>query len=266
MTRHNNQLWVGGAVFLCIVILLGTYFLAAKPRLESASEMDEERSQVEVTNTKLKREVSLLREQEATLPEVRQSIAALQVGIPVEAKLDEFALYVGQLADENAVIVSSFTVLPPTLVIVEAPAPEATPEPAPTASEAPVAGEAGTAAADETLLQDTLGGMSMIGLSVTVVGTTDNTQAFFNALQTVSTRHVMLNGAAIDAVLVDTPAAAGLPDLLAGEVVVTISGSLYVLPGIAQPEDPAAVAPEPRPLPVPAPGMNPFAPFLGAAG
>lgn len=262
MKRQNNQLWIGGAVFLCVLVLLGTYFLGAKPRFDSAAEMDEERSQVEMKNANLTREVASLRELEATLPEVRQAIGALQVGIPTEAKLDEFSAYLGQLAIDHSVTIVSVTAVQPLPITIETPAPEPTPEPTDASTEAPVAGE-GTASATPAAATPILEGLAGISAQVVVVGTSDNAQAFLDALQTVSPRHFMASGVTIEAVLVDTPAAAGLPALVAGEVMMTVGGALYVLPGIVQPEAPAAEVPAPLPLPVPAPGANPFAPFAG---
>ena len=266
MKRQNNQLWIGGAAFLCVLVLLGTYFLGAKPRFESASEMDEERSQVEVKNVKLQKEVSSLRKLEATLPEVRDAIGALQVGIPTQLKLDEFTSYLGQLAIDSSVTISSITVLTPTAIAFEAPKPEATAEPSATSTEAPAAGEGGTARADEKPSAPILEGFVSDNVSIVVVGTPDNAQAFVNALQTTSLRHFLVSMVDLKAVLVDTPPAAGLPALVPGDVVATVSGSLYVLQGIPQPEDPAAVVPEQLPLPAPAPGSNPFVPLVVTGG
>ena len=126
MRNQNNRLWIGGAVFLGIVILLGTYFFGAKPRFDSAAEMDEERVSVEAQNAKLRREVSVLKEQEAGLPETRAAIAALQIGIPTTAKLDEFTLYVGELAALHSVVIASVSVQPLTPIDTMVPAPEPT--------------------------------------------------------------------------------------------------------------------------------------------
>ena len=262
MSHQNNRLWIGGAAFLAIVILLGTYFLAAKPRLDSAAEMDDERVSVEARNTTLRREVSVLKEQEANLPETRTAIAGLQIGIPTTAKLDEFTKYIGELAVEHSVVIASVAVQPLAPIDTELPA---VPTPTATAesSDAPVAGpgtaEQPAAAATTSLLD----GFSSMPINIVLSGTNDNCKLFLDALQTLSTRHFLVDGLSILAVLVDTPAAQGLPELAAGDVAFTVSGSAFVLEGAVQPEDPAAVAPAPLPLPVPAPGANPFVPFMG---
>lgn len=268
MRNQNNRLWIGGAVFLGIVIVLGTYFLAAKPRLDSATEMNEELVSVEARNTTLRREVSVLKEQEASLPETRAAIAGLQVGIPTTAKLNEFTQYIGDLAALHSVVIASVAVqplAPLSIPIPAAPAPTPT-ETAPTAesSDAPVAGPGTAEPAAAPVATSLLDGFSSMSMSITLSGTNDNCKLFLNALQTESTRHFLVTGLSIVAVETDTPAAQGLPALVPGDVAFTVSGSAFVLEGAVQPEDPAAVPPAPLPLPVPAPGSNPFVPFQGA--
>ncbi len=264
MSNQNNRLWIGGAAFLAIVVLLGTYFLAAKPRLDSAAEMDDERVSVEARNTTLRREVSVLKEQEANLPETRQAIAGLQIGIPTTAKLDEFTKYIGELAVQHSVVIASVAVQPLAPISTEVPvAPEPVPTESAAASEAPVAGPGTAEPAPTTATSQLLDGFASMAINITLSGTNDNCKLFLDALQTQSTRHFLVEGLSILAVLADTPAAQGLPDLAAGDVAFTVSGSAFVLDGVVQPEDPAAVAPAPLPLPVPAPGSNPFVPYMG---
>lgn len=262
MRNQNNRLWIGGAVFLGIVILLGTYFLAAKPRFDSATEMNDERVSVEARNTTLRREVSVLKEQEARLPETRAAIAGLQVGIPTTAKLNEFTQYIGDLAVQHSVTIASVAVQPLAPIST---APPAAPAPAPTAeaSEAPVAGPGTAETAAAPVVTNLLDGFSLMSMSITLSGTNDNCKLFLNALQTESTRHFLVSGLSIIAVGTDTPAGQGLPALVPGDVAFTVIGSAFVLEGAVQPEDPAAVPPAPLPLPVPAPGANPFVPFQG---
>lgn len=264
MSNQNNRLWIGGAAFLAIVILLGTYFLAAKPRLDSATEMDEERVSVEARNTTLRREVSVLKEQEANLHETRTSIAGLQIGIPTTPKLDEFTKYIGELAVEHSVVIVSVDVQPLAPIATEIPvAPEPTPAETTEAADAPVAGPGTAEQASTGATTSLLDGFSSMSINIVLSGTNDNCNLFLDALQTQSARHYLVQGLSVLAVLTDTPASQGLPDLAPGDVAFTVSGSAFVLDGAVQPEDPAAVAPDPLPLPVPAPGSNPFVPFMG---
>ena len=200
MRNQNNRLWIGGAVFLGIVVLLGTYFLAAKPRFDSAADLNAERVSVEARNTTLRREVSVLKEQEARLPETRQAIAALQVGIPTEAKLNEFTLYIGELATQHSVVIASIGVQPLAPISTELPAAAPSPEPSPTetaaSDEAPVAGPGTAEPAPSTGTTSLLDGFSSMGISVTLSGTNDNCKLFLDALQTQSTRHFLEIGRA----------------------------------------------------------------------
>jgi len=96
-------------------------------------------------------------------------------------------------------------------------------------------------------------------MSLNVVGTYDAVLAFVQALQTGTTRLLLLT----DLQATSTPdadAGGGRPATKVGDLEVTIAGQLYVLPDLAAaaPVDPQAPVPT---LPGAVPGKNPLVPI-----
>ena len=99
-------------------------------------------------------------------------------------------------------------------------------------------------------------------MSVTVIGSYDNTLAFLSDLQTATPRLFLVSGFSATGQQ-DAAASGGKPKTSVGDQQLVITGFLYVLP-----DTNAAAAPAATPTPTPAlpgavPGKNPLTPVGG---
>jgi len=104
--------------------------------------------------------------------------------------------------------------------------------------------------------------MAAIPISITVVGTYDDTLAFLNDVQTATPRLLLVSGIQGTSQK-DAPASGGRPATKIGDQELVITGFLYALP------DPTAAISTPSPtatapaLPAPVTGKNPLVPAAG---
>jgi hypothetical protein len=104
-------------------------------------------------------------------------------------------------------------------------------------------------------------GLTAIPITITVVGTYDNTQAFLYDLQNATPRVFLVSGFTGTSQK-ETAASAGRPAMNLGDQELVISGFTYVLPDLTTPVpvDPGVA---PAPLPGVVPGKNPLVPVDG---
>lgn len=272
MGVSRDKFWIAGGAIVAVLILVATFALSYKPALDEASDLGEKQDLAEIHNAKLTGEIKQLRAIEARLPEIRERIAELQVGIPVAANIDEFEAYLSELILENDAYLLEITglearVAVPTSTQTAAPSPA----PAETSTAAPEPGEVATTAApsnDETEKPvaervpskvPAIEGFHVFDWTISVGGTYEQVSAILEALQTTSSRHFLVSGLEIQTLLADKAASNGLPDRPAGEVDYKISGSTYVLEGPQQPEEPKVEEPK-----MPSTKDDPFADVIGA--
>lgn len=265
MGASHSKFWIAGGAVVSVIVLVAVILLSYKPALDEAAGYAEEREMAEIQNLKLSGEIKKLRDIEARLPEIRERIAALQVGIPVAPKLDEFEAYLSELILDNDALLVSMTGTEAKVAVPAATTPEvpatpgststAAPEPggessgtpAPTPSPAPegtpkAEGEAPVAERVPSKIPP-IEGLHVFDWEITVAGSYEQVAKVLEALQTTSPRHFLVTGLKFDAVVRDTPATSGLPERKRGDVDYKIMGHTYVLVGPQQPEEAPAKDP-----------------------
>jgi hypothetical protein len=266
MTGAKKSTWVGGTVFVGIIIAAAAWFLAISPTMSAASDLRDQAQQTREQNQLLEMKVAKLKADFEKLPEYQAQLAVLQQQVPTTAMLSDYLRQLDQLAASHEVTITTITPATPQAVVVSAPV-VAAPAPAPTETPAAEgAGSEATAPADGGVAAPPTGGVpagfTAIPFAMTVVGTYDNTNAFLYDLQNVATRLFLVSGftgTSQD----DAAATAGKPETKVGDQELAISGFTYVLPdalGVPAPVDPNAAPPA---LPGAVPGKNPLVPVDG---
>lgn len=278
MGQSNNRTWIGGTIFIIIILALVGYFLLIKPVQDETARVEEEIDTVAAQNRVLRIHVNQLRAQEQGLPEVRAEIAQLQVGLPAEERVDEFIDMVEELAIEHDVfvaLISSSPATPPEYYeppgFMQPDEPEVSDDadsdgpPRPNTEEEE---DENTSSEQQPTLTE-VPGLFSIPFGVEVSGLPANVSAFLNSLQLELPRHFLLVQLNLDVVEKGEPERDGRPALDIGYVITEITGSLYVLD---PPEDTQLVAEEdqvsvePQPLPTPDANRNPYQPYGGTGG
>lgn len=264
--------WIGGTLFLATVIGAATWFGAVHPTLSAAASLRAQTDQVNQSNTVLQTKVKKLAADFQNLPQYKQQLEALRVQVPTTAQLTDYLRQVQQIATARSVTVTNIAPGAPQIFTVAA-APAAVPTPVPTSGAGATPSATPTAAVDASgtgavpapaaaAASPVPAGMADIPVSMTVLGSYDNTLAFLSDLQTATPRLFLVGGIRATAQK-DAAAGGGKPATHVGDQELVITGMLYVLPDAAA----VASAPAPTPtapaLPAPVPGKNPLVPAAG---
>ncbi|MCC2314821.1 type 4a pilus biogenesis protein PilO [Cellulomonas xiejunii] len=264
----KRSTWIGGTVFLVLLLGAAAWFLAISPAFVAAAEVREETVQTEERNEILHLQVATLAADFAKLDQHKAELASMRVQVPTSAELADMLRQVDQVATTHGVTVTSLS--PGVPVTVVPPASAAAPPPPADETEGSTDEEAEQSAdADETapapeavapVAVAVPAGMVAIPLSITVLGTYDATIAFVDDLQNALPRLVLVTDFTGTAQKEATESA-GKPATAPGDQELVVSAFTYVLP------DPWAAAPDAEPapaaLPATVPGKNPLVPVLG---
>lgn len=267
MAGAKKSTWIGGTVFVGVVIAAAAWFLAVSPTMSAASELRDQAEQTREQNALTEMKVAKLKADFEKLPEYKAQLAVLQQQVPTSAMLSDYLRQLDQVAAAHSVTITTITPSTPQAVsvaapVVVAPAPAETP-----AAEGESSSTDGTApVVDPAAVPTTQGGVpagfTSIPIALTVVGTYENTNAFLYDLQNVTTRLFLVSalaGTSQD----EAEASAGKPATAVGDQELVITGFTYVLPdalGVPAPVDPNAAPPA---LPGAVPGKNPLVPIAG---
>jgi len=263
MGGAKRSSWIGGAVFIGLIMLAATYFLAVSPTLATASETRTEVNSTNESNIALQAKIDQLAVDFAKLDDYKAQLAAIRTQIPTTADLSGYLRQLDTIAVARSV---TLTAVNPAVAqtVVSAVAAPAAPAAKP-AAEAPSSTEAGATdavAPAAPAANAAPAGFAAILFSINVVGTYDNTLAFINDLQNATPRLFLVSG------LTATPqghsdAGGGRPATAIGDVELAVTGYTYVLtdpsvvPAAADPAAPAVT------LPGAVAGKNPLIPLGG---
>ncbi|GEK19974.1 hypothetical protein [Cellulomonas xylanilytica] len=261
----KTSTWIGGAVFVALLIMVGGWFIAISPTLDSAASATSDAEDAEARNDQLRLQLATLKKQFENLDEYKAELAAAQVEIPTQADLAGFTRHVDTLGvAAGLTVVSVVPGLPTDVAPVLATEPEAAPvDPAATAE-----GEAAPAPADGEVVEPAaptgpapIEGFVAVPVDVTVLGTVANATTFLTNLQAEGQRLFLVTGFRGTG-QGQADASGGRPATVVGDVELTITGYIYVLkPPAASSETGAETETEtgPRPaLPVPPGATDPF--------
>jgi Tfp pilus assembly protein PilO len=268
--------WIGATAFASVALAGGAWLLAISPQIAEGAELREQTESVDNQNDILELAIAKLAAEFEHLDEYKTELAELRLQIPTEARLSAYLRELDAIAAAHAVVVTNLApAMPQAFVsaVVPAPAPAPT-ETAEEGTEEEATAEAPTDEATPTTPAVPAGpvappGFVAIPVTITVVGTYDNTVAFLSSLQTGTQRLFLLTGITGTS---QQPAEAsgGRPELALGDQELQLTGFLYTLPdplGVLTPvPDPSATpTPTGEPvLPVAPPGKNPLVPIAGA--
>lgn len=264
MGGAKKSTWVGGTVFVAVLILVAAWFLAVSPTMAAAADLRAQADQAQQQNELLEIQVAKLKADFEKLPEYKAELAAIQTQIPTDAKLADYLRQLDQIAVAHSVTLTAISPSVPTPVVIEAaPVEAAAVDPATT----PPAEGAATDPAAAPVAAAPVGpvapaGFMSIGFSITALGTFDNTQAFLYDLQRSTPRLFLVTGVTGTS-QGEQPASGGKPATQVGDQEIVITGVTYMLPdmlAVPAPVDPAAPAPS---LPGAVPGKNPLVPITG---
>jgi Tfp pilus assembly protein PilO len=256
--------WIGATAFAACVIGAATWFGAVSPTLTQAADLRAQTDQVNQSNNLLQAKVQKLAADYKKLPDYKKQLDTLRIQIPTTAQLSDYVRQVQTIADAHQVVVTNMQ--PDTAkAFTLAQSAAAAPSPAPTDTASPDASAststATTGSGSTPAASAVPAGLAAIPMSITVLGTYDNTLAFLNDVQTATPRLLLVSGIQGTSQK-DATASGGRPATHVGDQELVITGFLYVLP------DPTA-APAPAPtttapaLPAPVPGKNPLVPVAG---
>lgn len=268
MGGAKKSTWIGGTVFVGVVLAAAAWFLLISPTFAAAAEVRAAAEDTRAQNEILSLQVVKLKADFEKLPEYRAELEQLRVQVPTDARLADWMRQLDQIATAHGVVVTALTPSAPQAVVpAEAAAPPATDGTATDGTATDGAATDGTATADGTgvpapVVSTVPDGMVAIPISVTVLGPYDGTVAFLHDLQRTMPQLFLVSGftgTAQD----EAAASGGKPATHVGDQELIVTGYTYVLPDLfatPAPVDPAAPAPT---LPGAIPGKNPVVPIPG---
>lgn len=269
MSGAKRSTWVGGTVFVALLIMAASYFLAISPTLATASDTRAQVQATEQSNQALQAKLTKLQVDFAKLPEYKADLAAIRVQIPTTADLSGYLRQLDTVAVAHSVTVTAVTpsapqAVVPAVAVAATPAATtaATPTATATAEALPEAPSGVPAAQLVPAAAANVDGFAAIQLALTVVGTYDNALAFLNDVQNATPRLFLVTSLAGSS-QPKSDATGGRPATALGDVELTITGFAYALTdptAIPAVVDPAAAAPA---LPVAVAGKNPLIPLGG---
>lgn len=225
--------WLAASSVVAVLLSTAVWFLVISPTRAEAAATRELTVAAEANNAQLVVRLEQLEQQFIELPAKEAELAAVRVAMPEDDAVPELIRTVDAYAADTGVTLMSMApgapVVPaaPAPVAPAAPAADGTVAPAPVAPTGPVT--------------------VSIPLVTTVVGDYFEVKAFLEKLQTGTRAHLVTDLS----LTAETPAAAtgGKPATQAGDVTMTVTGSIFAL------RDPAAVTA--TPVASPSPGAAP---------
>ena len=233
MGRSKTSTWVGGTVVVALLLLVAGWFLLVSPVLASASETRAATADVESANDMTRQRIQTLKAQFETLDESKAELAALQLQVPTTGQLSDYLRQVGEQAVAHTVSLTSVAPGAPELFApVTGAAPAATAADATATGDAaadPAADAATTAAPAPAAGTTAPAGMVDVPITLTAVGSYANVMGWVQSIQEQTDRLLLVTtvtGTALD----DAPAGGGKPATVKGDIEVSVTGYLYVLP------------------------------------
>lgn len=200
MKDAKTMPWVLGAAFLAVVILAGMWFLAVSPELEAAADSREQAESQRSNNDLLRVQNAKLAKQAEELPAMRLELEKYRVGIPDAIEQAAFNDELARLIEATGAFVLDVEWATSALITPETAGP-AVPVPA---------------------------GMYAIPVTVTVLGSPDDTIGYLDALQKGTQRHFFVSTMAAEG-QDEEGASGGRPATRAGDLQIAIAGYVYVL-------------------------------------
>lgn len=272
MGSNKARTWTIATAFVVVLVLAGGWFLAVSPLYAEAGDTRDETTSVQAQNDLLRIQNAELRRQFNDLDETRAELADYQVAIPVAPELSDFQREIERIAVASGVLVTDIQVsqaqVADTTVVAAPETPttgEGTDDAATddaTADDEAAEGDTNDEAEDAATEQPTdtgsgtplLEGLYTVQVTVTVFGQYPATRQFVAGMQTQIDRTYYVPSLAIARQEPSPQPNQGLPPINLGDVKLTLSGLVFVLP--AEPAFPPEESEEPVEPPVLPPSNN----------
>lgn len=264
----RTSAWVGGAAVVALAIAAGAYFVVINPTLTNAESQRQAAADQRDHNAMLEIQIAKLKSEYAHLDDYKAELVALRVKAPEQADLSELTREIQSVGDLAGVTLTVNAPGTPKAFIAPA-----APAPAPTATESATDAAtsdttADTSSSSSSSTPTSVAGFFQIPISVTSVGTYDQTVAFLDSLQQSMPRLYVISE--VDATsLEESGASGGRPAVAKGDLETVITGYVLTLQDGASSETPtpdgsATPTPAPTQLPVPSGQRNPFEPVANS--
>lgn len=171
----NRTTWIAGTALVALVLAAATWLLVLSPRVTSVSTLNEERTTTEDANSLLQIQVNGLAADAQRSDELNAELAALNAQFPSDIALPEFARLLDSLAASSGATVQSVTIGEPLAVTETTVLPDS-----PSGTAAPALPVPPT-------------GMYAVPVSLTVLGSFDQAQAYASGLQSGDQRLFLLS-------------------------------------------------------------------------
>ncbi|UJP38939.1 hypothetical protein [Cellulomonas palmilytica] len=263
----SKKTWIGGAAFVAVLLAAATYLLLVSPNITVASERRAEAEDARAFNDVLGLKLTKLKSDFDKLDDYKAELAAAETKIPATAQLETYLDGLDAIAVARSVTITAVTAGTPeefVLPKVEEPAPAASEGSEGSSEESSESSEDPDPSSGEKDDEDKgpkiPAGLTAIPVSVTVLGTYENTMAFLDDVHKTSPR-VFLVSALTGTSQKESEGNGGKPATADGDQELVITGYIYVLPN-------GLVAPAPtdpqEPVQLPSnPGKNPLLPVQG---
>lgn len=260
----KSSSWIAGAAVAAVAIAAGGWFVAIQPTLASAADQREAASQQRSHNIVLQAQIAKLKSQFEHLGDYNDQLTQLRQKMPQTGDLAALTRQVQSVGDAAGVTLTVDAPGTPTAFVAPAPTtaqPAATASPSSAATDA-TASSTGTSTAPG---KSTVEGVFQIPLSLTSVGSYDQTVAFLDGLQQAMPRLFVVTGLNATS-LKSGGASGGRPAVKAGDLETVVTGYVLTMQGptsaTQQPTPGATATPTPTPTQLPVPGSqrNPFQP------
>lgn len=241
MLANKTRVWVAGTLVLCLLLVVASWFLLISPKRAEAADLEQQAAGVQDSNLQLEARIAQLQVQFAELPSYQAELAALRQALPEDAALPTLVRDLDAMA--TAAGVSLMTLSPGTPVAV--PTTAATPAAPAPAEGAPTEGGASTDAEAAAPATPAPAASELVSIPASVVVNGDFFQAelFLKKLQAEMPRAFLVQTLTVQADTSSGAATAGAAATAAGNVSMTIAGSVFVLRStpVAQPATPTPV-------------------------
>lgn len=196
--------WTAGTLALCVLLLVGFWFVLVGPRRADAAELRDQRDKTIASNDTLKLEIAQLKSQAAALPQRQADLAKIKREFPPQVQLPKLIRDLDTMATQTGVTLESLTPGSPTAVT----------------NTGTAAAAGGTTAAKGQAAQGQAG-LLKVAVTIRVTGDYFQVATFVKRLQQMD-RATLLTGTQI--------VQAQTEDSGAGNVSATLVGEIFVLP------------------------------------
>lgn len=109
MLATRNSRWIAGALGVCLLLAVGSWFLLVGPRLDRAAELRDEAAAARAQNDTLQTQIDQLLAQSADLPKKEAELAKINKEFPAVAEVPDLLRSINSLAGTAGVTVNSLS-------------------------------------------------------------------------------------------------------------------------------------------------------------